>query len=209
MSGEKRVSASRVELFGATLMNDGRCHETDSRVAVFEVVVVEEVAAEQASILDGAETTRELGAILQRLELRLGVGIVVRDVRSRVSLGNAEVGQKQGDGLASHRAATIRVDGELAWFDALLATALDDETTSELGTFSVSQHPTRDVAGEDVQDHEEVVVGPLDGATKLGDVPGPNLVGGFGQQLRLAVVRMAQLVPTFSDFPDPSRFPWK
>ncbi len=79
MSGEKRVSASRVELFGATLMKDGRCHETDSRVPMFVVVVVEEVAGEQASILDGAETTRELRAILQRLELRLGVGIVVRE----------------------------------------------------------------------------------------------------------------------------------
>ena len=86
------------------------------------------------------------------------------------------------------------------WLDVLLTTALGDETTSELGTFSVSQHPARDVAGEDVQDHVEVVVGPLDGATKLGDVPRPNLVEGFGQQLRLAVVRMAQLVPAFSDF---------
>ena len=56
--------------------------------------VVEESAAEQASILDGTETTRELGAILQRLELRLGVGIVVGDVRSRVGLRHAEVGQR-------------------------------------------------------------------------------------------------------------------
>ena len=177
MSGEERVSASRVELFGATLMNDGRCHETDSRVPVFVVVVVEEVAGEQASIFDGAETTRELGAILQRLELRLGVGIVVRDVRSGVSLGHAEIGQEQGDGLASHRAAPIRVDGELAWFNALLATALADETTSELGAFSVSQHPARHVAGEDVQDDVEVVVGPLDRTTKFRDVPDQTWFG--------------------------------
>ena len=42
----------------------------------------------------------------------------------------------------------IRVDCELAWFDPLLATALADETTIELGTFAVNQHPARHVAGE-------------------------------------------------------------
>ena len=69
------------------MMNDGWSHETDSRVPVFVVVVAEEVTAEQASILDGTET--------------------------RVSLGHAEVGQEQGYGLALHRAAAIRVEGEL------------------------------------------------------------------------------------------------
>ena len=61
----------------------------------------------------------------------------------------------------------------------------------ERGTFSVSQHPANHVAGEDVEDDVEVVVGPLDGATKLRYIPRPNLVGRFGQQLRLGVVRMA------------------
>jgi len=148
---EKKLSSSCADLFRATMMNNSRCHETDSRVPVFVIVVVEEAAAEQASILDGTETTRELGAILQRLELRLGVGIVVGDVRSRVGLRHAEVGQKQGDGLTPHRPATIRVESELAGFDALLATALDHKTASELGTFPVSQHPPRHVAGENVQ----------------------------------------------------------
>src|SRR3972149_6189184 len=196
---EKKLSSSCADLFRATMMNNSRCHETDSRVPVLVVVVIEEAAAEQPAVFDGTKTTRELGAIFQCLELRLGVGIVVGDVRSRVGLRHAEVGQKQGDGLTPHRPATIRVESELAGFDALLATALDHKTASELGTFPVSQHPPRHVAGENVQDHIEVVVAPLDGATQLGDVPRPNLVGAFGQQLRLAVVRTPELVPTFSD----------
>ena len=63
----------------------------------------------------------------RRLELRLGVGIVVRDVRPGVGLGNSEVSQEQTHGLAPHRAATVRVKGELVGFNVLLATALGDE----------------------------------------------------------------------------------
>ena len=117
------------------------------------------------------------------------------NVRSGVGLGNSEVSQEQSHGLASHRAATVRVKGELVGFNVLLATALGDEALRERRTFSVSQHPANHVAGEDVEDDVEVVVGPLDGATKLRNIPRPNLVGRFGQQLRLRVVRMAPLVP--------------
>ena len=116
-----------------------------------------------------------------------------------MGLGNSEVSQEQTHGLAPHRAATVRVKGELVGFNVLLATALGDEALGERGTFSVSQHPANHVAGEDVEDDVEVVVGPLDGATKLRDIPRPNLVRRFGQQLRLGVVRMASLVPALSD----------
>ena len=116
-----------------------------------------------------------------------------------MGLGNSEVSQEQTHGLAPHRAATVRVKGELVGFNVLLATALGDEALGERGTFSVSQHPANHVAGEDVEDDVEVVVGPLDGATKLRDIPRPNLVRRFGQQLRLGVVRMAPLVPALSD----------
>ena len=74
-----------------------------------------------------------------------------------MGLGNSEVRQEQSHGLASHRAATVRVKGELVWFNVLLATALGDEALGKRGTFSVSQHPANHVAGEDVEDDVEVV----------------------------------------------------
>ena len=114
------------------------------------VVVVEETAAEQPAVFGGTKTARKLRTVLHRLELGLGVGIVVRDVRSGVGLGNSEVSQEQSHGLASHRAATVRVKGELVGFNVLLATALGDEALRERRTFSVSQHPANHVAGEDV-----------------------------------------------------------
>ena len=94
-----------------------------------------------------------------------------------MGLGNSEVSQEQTHGLAPHRAATVRVKGELVGFNVLLATALGDEALGERGTFSVSQHPANHVAGEDVEDDVEVVVGPLGGATKLRDIPRPNWFG--------------------------------
>ncbi len=158
MSFEKDLAPSGGELFGTTIVNVGRCHEADSRVPVVVIVIVEKTAAEQPAVFDGTETAGELRAILQRLELGLGVGIIVRDVRSGVGLGHAEISQEKSYGLASHRAATVRVHGELAWFNVLLATALGDEALRELGAFSVSQHPANHVAGEDVEDDVEVVI---------------------------------------------------
>ena len=38
-----------------------------------------------------------------------------------MGLGNTEVRQEQSDGLASHRAATVGVKGELVVFNVLLA----------------------------------------------------------------------------------------
>ena len=80
-----------------------------------------------------------------------------------------------------------------------LLTALGDETSRQLGAFSVGHHPARHVAREDVQDDVQVVVGPFDRATQLGDIPRPNLVGRFGQKFRLEVVRMPQLVPALAN----------
>ena len=198
MSFEKDLAPGGVELVGATVVNGGRRHEPQSRVPVRVVVVVEETAAEQAAVFQTAKAAWEFRAILHRLELGLGVGIIVRDVRPRVRLGYAEVGQEQGDGLASHRAAAVCVDGELVGFDVLLEAALADETTGELGAFSPSQHPPGHVPGEDVENHVEVKVGPLDRAAQLRYVPRPNLVRRFRHELRLLIVRMPQLVPALT-----------
>ena len=50
-----------------------------------------------AGILDRAEARGEVGAVLEGLELRLGEGVVVGDVRPRVGLGDAQIGEEQGE----------------------------------------------------------------------------------------------------------------
>src|SRR5580693_7120023 len=65
--------------------------ETERAVAVLAVVPVEEGAAVVTRVLDVREAVGEAGAILERLEVRLRERVIVRDVWSRVGLGDAEV----------------------------------------------------------------------------------------------------------------------
>jgi hypothetical protein len=61
-------------------MDDLGRQQSDARVAVLGVVPAEEVLAEGASLLDRGEAVGEAGAVFEGFELRLRVGVVVRDV---------------------------------------------------------------------------------------------------------------------------------
>ncbi len=52
------------------------------------VVPRAEPLAMAAGILDAAEGDREIGPVLQRFELRLGIGVVVRDIGPAMGLGD-------------------------------------------------------------------------------------------------------------------------
>jgi hypothetical protein len=100
------------------------------------VVVLEEAGAEAAGVLDRAEPSGERRAVLQRLEVRLGVGVVVGDVRARMGPGDAEVDQQLRDRFRGHRAAAVGMDGQLALVDALGGDRVGDEVASHRSAFS-------------------------------------------------------------------------
>ena len=83
--------ACRVARLGLAAMHRRRCHVANAGVAVLVVVPGEEDLTERARLLDGVETCRELRSILQCFELRLGVRIVIADVRPAVALGHTEI----------------------------------------------------------------------------------------------------------------------
>ena len=64
----------------------------------------------------------------------------------------------------------------------------------QFGAFARRHHPADDVAAEDVEDDVEIEVGPLGRAAQLGDVPTPKLIGRGGQQFRLLILRMDELI---------------
>ena len=132
--------------------------------------------AVRAGGLDRGEPAGEVGPVLQGLELGLGERVVVGDVRAGVGLGDAEVGEQERDRLGGHRGAAVGVDGQLVAADALLGAGLADQHLGQGGGLAGGDHPADDVAGVDVQDHVQVVVGPLRRAAQLGDVPRPHLV---------------------------------
>ena len=111
-----------------------------------------------AGVLDAAEALREVGAVLERLELRLGVGVVVGDVRPAVGLGDAQIGEQGGDRLGAHAGAAVGVEGERAGLDVVPGHGLGDQLLGQLGALALGDHPADDVAAEDVEDHVEVEV---------------------------------------------------
>ena len=52
----------------------------------------------------------------------------------------------------------------------------------QFGAFAIRHHPTDDVATEDIENHVEIEVRPLDRAAQLGDVPAPDLLDLQGPQ---------------------------
>ena len=200
VGGKKRFLARSKDLFGFAVMDDRRHQQSDSRVMMLVVVVVKKLAAEFSGILNASESIRKLRAVLHRLELRFRVRVVIGNMRSRVALDHAQVTEQQSNGLASHRCSTICVNRQLVTCDFLLPAGFGNQALGQGSTFSMGDHPAHDVAAEDVQDHVQVEVGPLDRAANLRDVPTPNLIGRLGQQLGFLVFRMAQLVPAFLDF---------
>ena len=72
--------------------------QADAGVAVDVVVVVEEPLAEGSGVVDGPEAAGEGRAIFEGLEVRLGVRVVVADVRAAVAAGDAEIDQQLGTG---------------------------------------------------------------------------------------------------------------
>src|SRR6185295_7426039 len=69
-----------------------------------------------------------------------------------------------------------------------------DQALGQGGGLALGEHPGHDVAAEDVEHDVEVVVQPFVGPPELGDIPGPDAIGGGGQKLGLAVGGMTQLV---------------
>ena len=88
-------------------------------------------------------------------------GLSFGDVRPRVGLGHAEIGEQERDGLRGHRRAAVGVDVSCSRADALAGARLVDELLGQRGALAMGDHPADDVAAEDVEDDVQVEVGPL------------------------------------------------
>lgn len=88
---------------------------------------------------------------------------------------------------------------ELVGMHFLLFTGFTDQSGGELGTLAVCEQPTDRIPAEDVQNHIQVIPGSLARPRQQGDIPRPDLAGSRGDQLRLVVLRMLQLVSTFTN----------
>jgi hypothetical protein len=80
-------------LVGQAEVHVVRGEQAKTAVMVFDVVPREEDVALGPDILEGAEPLWEVGPVLEGLELSLGKGAVVGDMRPAVGLRHTEVGE--------------------------------------------------------------------------------------------------------------------
>ena len=133
---------------GAVVHGCGGVHRYTG-VPVFIVVIPEEVAAEYAGVFDGSEFAGECGAVLEGLEVRLRVRIVVGYARAGVGLVDSEAGIESGDGVRCHGGAAVGVDGlgcdTFVGLDGML-----DEFFRESAILGRPGFPVNDFPGVDV-----------------------------------------------------------
>ena len=114
-------------------MNIGRGEKTEGRVVMFVVVPAEELCCPGAGILLTAEAVRIIRAVFQRFELGFGEWIIVRDMRTRMSLRDTQIGHEQCHGFRRHRTTAVRMDRELLWLNVLADTGSRDQFFSQAG----------------------------------------------------------------------------
>ena len=192
-SGLQGFGAFQVHRLGLAEVDGGRGHVADARVAMRLVVPGEELLAMAAGILDAAEAVREIGTVLQRLELGLGIGVVVRDIGPAVGLGDIQVDQQGSHRLTAHAGTPVGMQRQRVRRDVVLGHRFGDQLLGQFGGFLRGDHPADDVAAEDVEDHIQVEAGPFGRAFEFRDVPAPDLVGRGGQEFRLGVDRVDAL----------------
>ena len=112
-----------------------RGQQGDPAVMMFVVVPGKERQAKGTCVLDGAEALRKLGPVLEGFELAFRVRIVVRDVRSAMRFGYAQISHQQRHRLGSHRGSPVGVDGESAGNDALFLACVGDQTLGQVRFF--------------------------------------------------------------------------
>ena len=176
-------------------MDGSRGHVTDARVAMGLVVPRKEPLAMATGILNTSEADREIRPILQRFELGLGIGIVIRDIGSAMGLGDIQVDQQGSHRLAAHAGTAIGMQRQRVRRDVVLGHRLGDQLLGQLGGFPQGDHPADDIAAENIQDHIQVETGPFGRAFEFRDIPAPDLVGRGSQELRLGVDRVHPLAP--------------
>jgi hypothetical protein len=116
---------------------------------------------------------------LRVLKFASEYGLSLAHVGAAVAAGHAEIDEELGDGLGRHRRAPIGVEGELVTGDTVAGERVGDERFGEFAGLGGGDHPPDDVAAEDVDDHEQLVVDAPLGALELGVGVGPGRPAGF------------------------------
>jgi hypothetical protein len=170
-----------------------RGEEGNSRVVVNVIIPGEELLAPASCVNERGEALRIVGLVLERLELGLGEGVVVADVRPAEAALDAEGAKKLGEPLRPHRRATVGMHCEGTGLDTVSSHRLGEQLLRELGAFALGEQPTHGHPTEQVEDDIQVVEDTRQWPTQLGDIPCPDLVWRGGLEGRFGMLHRATL----------------
>jgi hypothetical protein len=198
--GVKGYTALYGECGRASVVHGVGRHQGDAGVTVLGVVPRKEFSAVRSCIFDRAEASWKVRSVLQSLELRLGIRVVVRDVRAAVSFGDVEIDEQLRDRFGAHAGAAIGVQGQGAGHDVLFIDGVGDKLLGQFRGLAMGDHPTDDVAAKNIENHVQVKARPLGRALEWSERPGvvelfpglsaPNRTCTF-QRIRLSISSVA------------------
>src|SRR5436190_6532922 len=120
------------EIFDASIEYIRGCEERKARMLMMVIIPGEEFLAPGSCVGKRGEALRVVGLVLERLELRLGEGVVVADVRPAEAPRDAECAEELRESFGAHRGATVSVHDERAGLDAVARDGLAEELRGEL-----------------------------------------------------------------------------
>jgi len=171
-----------------------------SLVRQTQLLPLKEWARPRAGIRQAAELGWKGGPIFQRPHLCLRIRVVVGDVRPRMRLGYAQVGQQWRDILGGHRPAAIGVQRALVMANPVCGTCFGNEDLGQRGRLAFADQKADHIAAEHVHNHLQLGVRPLGWAFEFGDSPAPQCSWSCGEQLRFGRDWAAQLIAPFPHF---------
>lgn len=128
---------------------------SDRAVAMLSVVPVDEVRNPALRRVDVSERQMRIRrGMFQGSEERLGVRIVVRDVRTAEGWDDAEPLESRDHGVGTHRFAVVGVQHESARIDIAISASLQDELSGDIRRVTFCDPPADDAPTPDV--HRQV-----------------------------------------------------
>ena len=155
-----------------------RTKELDAAVVVMKVVPTNEAGAPIAGFVERRESVvQEIWSILASFEKALGEGIVVADMRSAERGLDAEILKLCKHRRSLHGRAVITVQNKGTARDVFRERSFRNQGLSMVSGLVRPDLPADNEAAEDVNNHVEEEKLSFDRAVKIGDIPGPDLIG--------------------------------
>ena len=101
--------------------------------------------------------------------------------------GDTEVAEQQRGGFGFHRSSSIGVQAQLAGRDVVVGDGIVEQRFEQGGGLGIGEVPSDDAAAVDIENDVEIEVSPFGRPLQFGDIPGPDFIRPFCQQLGLGV----------------------